>query len=109
MSRYTVSPTGVVFRRLGTIKSAWVPAGYDQDSPFSDALVEVQLEKPGRRFAFIRQRLDDRASKDKVILPTLESRVEETDNLVAAGIDRNKIATLPGIASQAGIGQVAGL
>jgi hypothetical protein len=57
--------------------------------PLSDALVEVKLENPCRRLAFIGQRLYDCSSKYEVILPTLKSRVEETDKPTGTGIDRS--------------------
>jgi len=75
----------------------------------SDALVDVKLEKPGRCFSFVGQRLDDCSSKYEVILPTMKSRVEETEKPSGMGVNRSNISALPNIASQAGIGQVARL
>src|SRR5205823_2509903 len=74
---------------------SWVESGCGKDLALSDALAEVKPENPRRRCAFIGQGLDDGASKHEVILPTLNSRVEETDKPAGDGINGANIAALP--------------
>jgi hypothetical protein len=46
--------------------------------------------------------------KDEVIIPTVAPRVEEAHERPGLGIERTDIATLPRIASKAGIGEIVG-
>jgi hypothetical protein len=59
-ARASATRVGVTQKRQ---KLSRVTGGCSQDLPLSDAFVEVELEKPGRRFPFASQRLDDRASQ----------------------------------------------
>jgi hypothetical protein len=74
--------------------------GYQQ-SPFNDALVEVELKYPCRCFPFRREWLDYGSPKHEMIIPTLAPRVEESDKRAALSVQRTDIAALPRIASKA--------
>lgn len=77
--------------------------------PLNNTFIRVELEQSGRYPPFSRQWLDHGSLKHKVILPTLASRVEERLERAGFRIKRTDIAPLPGIASKASIGKVAGI
>lgn len=80
-----------------------------QQSPLNHPLVEVQLEKPRRCFPFIRKRLDYGSVEKEMFVPTLSPGMEETHKLAGPGVDRTNIASLPCVASKAGVGKIPGI
>ena len=77
--------------------------------PFNDSLIEVELEKPGCCIPFRGKRLNDSTSNYEVILPLLESWIEQRGKLPGVGTDSSDIAAFRGIASQTSMGQVVRL
>lgn len=75
-----------------------------QQLPLNNTFVEVELEWSRRCFSLSREWLDYCSLKDEVIIPTVAPRVEEAHERASLGIERTDIATLPRIASKAGIG-----
>jgi hypothetical protein len=59
--------------------------------------------------SLLRERLDYGASKQEVVIPAVAPRVEETHERSTQMIDRADVAPLPRVASNAGIGEVAGI
>jgi hypothetical protein len=84
----------------------WVATDDGQQVPLYDALVEVELEESRGCLSFSREWLNYDSAKQKVVLPALPSRVEETYQRVALSVEGTNIGPLPRVTAKTGIGQV---
>jgi hypothetical protein len=95
-----------VRRRYVLDSLSGVASDFQQHLPLYHALIKVDPEYPHCCFSFRREWLDDHSPKDKMILPTMAPRVEETDERAGPRIDRTYIASLPCVAAEASVREV---
>jgi len=91
-------------RLVYTPDLTWVATDDGQQVPLHDALVEVELEESRGCLPFSREWLNYGSSKQKVLLPALASRVEETHQRSALIVEGTNIGPLPRVAAKTCIG-----
>lgn len=86
----------------------WIAASYRQHLAFHNAFVQIELQEACRSLSFRRNGFNDSATDGEVLVPTIASRVKETNQLTGASVQGTDVAPLPHVAPQASISQIGG-
>ena len=83
-----------------------ISAKSKQEVAFNDALIQIELQQTCRNHPLVCERLNQRTVQTEVVRPALPARVEERNQGTGGVLKRTEVASFPGIATHAGVGEI---
>jgi len=83
-----------------------IAADQHQRAALYNSLVYIESKQSRCHSGLWRERFNHKALQDEMLSPILVARIEQRNKLACFDIGRTDVATLPKVATQAGIGQI---